>query len=291
MEKNACDLHTHSTFSDGTWTPAKIVRRAKEIGLGAVALTDHNTALGLPEFMEAGRAENMRTIAGTELSTTYNGHEVHIVGLFIPEEHWADVNEFTSSLWRAKDESNRKLGAALTAAGYPVDYEAMLAAAPGGQINRSGFGDELARRGYMSKKEAFHTVLQPKERGGLYEAPERPDALRAVEFLRSIGAVPILAHPFLNFPNRDELREFLRLAKERGLAGMEVYYSTFSPDETREALRIASEEGLAASGGSDFHGAAKRGTYLGTGRGTLSVPPDTADWLLNAVGAGRRENM
>ena len=63
MEKNACDLHTHSTFSDGTWTPAKIVRRAKEIGLGAVALTDHNTALGLPELMEAGRAENMRTIA------------------------------------------------------------------------------------------------------------------------------------------------------------------------------------------------------------------------------------
>lgn len=282
MSGKKCDLHTHSTFSDGTFTPEEIVRSAKELGLAAIALTDHNTALGLPEFMKAGAEYGVRTIPGTELSTTYNRHEVHIVGLFIPEEHWKDVNVFTERLWRAKDESNRKLERALKEAGYPVDYQDMLSRSEGGQVNRSGFGDELQRKGYMSKSEAFRTVLRPRREGGLYEVPKRPDAFEAIEFLRSIGAVPVLAHPYLNFGDSGELWTFLQKAKKHGLGGMEVYYSTFGPEQTAEALSTARKAGLVPSGGSDFHGAAKPKISLGTGKGNLAVPAETADLIMRA---------
>lgn len=288
-----CDLHTHSTFSDGKLTPTQIVEEARDMGLGAVALTDHNTSLGLTEFMEAGKRLGVHTIAGTEISTTYNRHEVHLVALFVPEERYDDITEYTRDLWAAKDASNRALAKALTEAGYTVDYDAMLAAAPGGQINRSGFGDELARRGYMSKDEAFATVLKRRAKGGkgLYDPPKRPGTLETVEFVRSIGALPVLAHPFLNFREPGELERFLGEAVPKGLGAMEVYYSTFSPQEEQRAAELVEEYGILASGGSDFHGAAKPDIALGTGRGSLSVPCSVAERLEEKAASLVEQNL
>lgn len=283
MQAELCDLHTHSTFSDGTCSPEEIVEGAKELGLGAVALTDHNTIGGLSRFMAAGRRLGVRTIAGSELSTTLDGREVHLVALFVPEAHYDDVTAYTKSLWKDKNRSNEALAAALTQAGYPIDYEAMKKASPSGQINRSGFGDELERLGYMTKKEAFQTVLRSRRKGGLYEVPKRPDTLRTISFIRAIGAVPVLAHPFLNFRDREDLDGFLRLAKEYGLAGIETHYSTFSAREQRDAEDAAAAFDLLESGGSDFHGLAKPGIALGTGKGDLAVPYRFADELAAAA--------
>lgn len=285
MSHSLCDLHTHSIFSDGTFSPEQIVEAARDLGLGAVALTDHNTSGGLARFMEAGRSLGVRTIAGTELSTTYDGREVHLVALFIPEAHYDDVTAYTRTLWEEKDKSNTALAAALTEAGYPVDYAQMRRNSPGGQINRSGFGDELERRGYMTKKDAFRSVLRPRSKGGLYHPPKRPDTLRTVAFIRAISAVPILAHPWLNFRDRDDLDEFLRLATGYGLAGIETHYSTFDTKEELAAQDAAEEFELLQSGGSDFHGLAKPGIALGTGRGNLAVPVMFADMLEAAAKA------
>ena len=89
-----CDLHTHSIFSDGTFSPAELVALAEETGLSAIALTDHNTVLGLRDFMKAGETASVKTVPGCEFTTEYHGKEVHIVGLFLEEAVWDEVENY-----------------------------------------------------------------------------------------------------------------------------------------------------------------------------------------------------
>ena len=101
-----CDLHIHSTFSDGTDTPTALVSMAEEKGLGAIALTDHNTVAGLPEFLQAAEGKNVRVITGTEFSTDYNGIELHILGLFLKREYFARITDLLEDYRIRKDQSN-----------------------------------------------------------------------------------------------------------------------------------------------------------------------------------------
>lgn len=277
-----CDLHTHSTFSDGTLTPEELVQKAKAIHLGALALTDHNTSHGLPRFLEAGHRAGLHVIPGAEISTTYNEHEVHIVALFIPPDKFDEIDKYVQILWTNKEKSNIELVRRLTDAGYPLDYPIIKAKTPSGQVNRSRIGDAIEEHGYMTKDEAFLSVLRPISEGGLYVAPARPDALATIRFIRSLGAVPVLAHPFLNF-TPEQLEEFLPKAKDAGLIGMEVYYSTFDNMQTEMAKRLAATYGLLESGGSDYHGAAKKDIELGMGKGNLRVPCDLVEALASAA--------
>ena len=98
-----CDLHIHSTFSDGTDTPERLLELAQEQGLGAIALTDHNTVDGLPSFLEAAKGKSVRAIAGTEFSADYNGTELHILGLFLKEEHFAPITALMEDYHRRKE--------------------------------------------------------------------------------------------------------------------------------------------------------------------------------------------
>ena len=263
-----CDLHTHSTYSDGTLSPTELIGLAKSKGLCAVALCDHNTVAGLPEFIAAGEEYGVQAIGGVEFSTEYRGRELHILGLFIRPEHYGPIAEKLSEMLRRKEQSNRALIEALRADGIDLDYDAIHAHAPG-QINRAVIGAEMVRKGYCeSVKAAFSQWLSPSR--GYYHPPRRLDSVEAVRFIKSLGAVAVLAHPLLSL-NEQELRPFLDEAKPAGLDGMEVYYSTYSPEETALALRIAGEYGLAHSGGSDFHGGNKPDIQLGSGRGNLRI--------------------
>ena len=267
--RDCCDLHTHSTFSDGTFTPSQIVAEALRTNLRSVALTDHNTVAGLPEFLEAARGTSLAAIPGVEISTGYLGKEVHIVGLFLEQEKYEAIEDFLGVINRRKEESNRALVAALHTAGYELSY-AEIRERHQGNVNRAVIAAELLRKGYIREmKEAFRGVLSAKN--GLYIPPERIPALEAVRFLHSINAVPVLAHPFISL-TEGELRAFLPEAKEHGLAAMETRYSTYSPEVTAAAHAIAQKFGLLESGGSDFHGENKSGIHLGSGTGDLVVP-------------------
>ena len=101
-----CDLHNHSTFSDGTDTPARLLELAQERGLSAIALTDHNTVAGLPEFLEAAKGTSVRAIPGTEFSTDYRGTELHILGLFLKPEDFGVITERLEDYHRRKEQSN-----------------------------------------------------------------------------------------------------------------------------------------------------------------------------------------
>ena len=267
--KTCCDLHTHSYFSDGTDSPAQLVGKAIELGLSAIALTDHNTVAGLPEFLEAAEGKDILAVPGVEISTGYNGKELHIVGLFLKPSRFGEITEFLSVINRRKEESNRKLIENLNRAGYILSYDEITAKHQG-NINRAVIAAELLEKGYISEiKEAFKGLLSAKN--GYYQPPERIPSLEAFTFLHSIGAVPVLAHPFLNM-QAEELTEFIQKAKPCGLAAMETQYSTYSPEVTSTAARIAKEYNLLESGGSDYHGRNKPDIALGSGRGNLAVP-------------------
>ena len=264
-----CDLHTHSTFSDGTFTPAELVAAAEEMGLAAVALTDHNTVAGLPEFLEAGRESPVETVAGVEFSTEYEGTELHILALWLEEAHFAEVTALLEDFRVRKEKSNEDLVAALAKAGMAIDYEAVKAAA-GGYINRAHIAHELTRLGYTeSIQDAFKTLLKPG--AGFYTPPRRLDAFEAIRFIKSLGAVAVLAHPFLNL-DEGQLRVFLRSAVACGLDAMETMYPKYDTETACLAGYLAREYGILPSGGSDFHGNNKPDIRLGTGKGSLRVP-------------------
>ena len=265
-----CDLHTHSVFSDGTCTPGQIVDMAVEMGLGAVALCDHNTVAGLPDFFTAAQGKPVEAVGGIELSTEYAGKDLHIVGLFIRPEHYDGIAALMEQGNREKAESNRKLVDTLRGLGYELDYDEICARHPRGQINRAHIGAWLTEKGYTeSIKHAFSTLLSEKQ--GYYQPPRRITSLDAITYLKSIGAAAILAHPFLDL-NEAELIEFLPQAKNAGLDAMETLYSCFDSAERDAAARIARSFELLSSGGSDFHGENKPDISLGRGRGDLFVP-------------------
>ena len=268
---NFCDLHTHSDHSDGTCSPGKVVELAKKAGLTAVALCDHNTVFGLPEFLAA--ADGIEAIPGTEFSTDYNGTELHILALYIEPRYYGAVTERAERFLIDKEQSNVRLCRALTDAGYPLAYEEIKAGTTDGFVNRAVIAAQMVRLGYTeSVQQAFKTLLSEKQ--GYYKPPRRPDAFEIIRFIKSIGAVAVLAHPLLNL-DRAELEAFLTEAVEAGLDGMEVLYSKYTEEEREISLEIVEKYKLLPSGGSDFHGENKPDIAVGVGRGNLKIP---AQW-------------
>jgi predicted metal-dependent phosphoesterase TrpH len=264
-----CDLHVHSTCSDGTVSPAALISLARERNLQALALCDHNTVAGLPEFLSAAAGSGIEAVPGVEFSTDYRGTELHILALFVQPRHYGAVTEQVEQMMQRKEESNIRLVQALRGAGIWLDYEKIKAGTPNGQVNRAVIAAEMVRQGYSeSVQEAFSCWLSEKR--GYFQPPRRLDALETIAFIKAIGAVAVLAHPFLNLDEAG-LREFLPRAVAAGLDGMECYYPKFDAEQTALAEQLCDTHGLLRSGGSDFHGQNKPDIQLGTGRGNLRV--------------------
>ena len=277
------DLHIHSTHSDGTCTPAEIVAKAKSLGLSAIALTDHNTVSGLPDFLNEACAAGLAAIPGTELSTVYEGKEIHLLGLFIPERHYADVTTLMQEYRARKVRSNLDLVDRLCRDGYVIDYAEVERKNPNGNINRALIAKELLAKGYVTSiTEAFDTLLG--EDMGYYTPPIRLGFFDAIRFLRGIHALPVWAHP-LQHMDESTVRAILPQAIEAGLAGMEVQHSSYSDENIVRAKAIAHEFGLLHSGGSDFHGTVKPDVKLGVGSlvgTTPNIPDEYYEALLTA---------
>ena len=274
-----CDLHTHSVYSDGTYTPGEIVAEAKRLGL-IVALTDHNTAAGLPEFMDAAQKLGVTAVPGVEVSTEYAGKELHLLGLFVLPEHYAAVERMVKEQHVLKEISNMELVERLSQAGYLIDYAKGKGRNPNGNANRAHMAAELLEQGYVTSiREAFDTILS--DRGGFYVPPSRLQLIDVINELRRICVLPVLAHPLQEL-SEQELRELLPHAIEVGLAGMETMHSSYTPEMISLAEKIAAEFSLLSSGGSDFHGSVKPDIFLGTGKGWLCIPTEIYSNLLAA---------
>lgn len=271
-----CDLHTHSVFSDGTFTPTELIHSAESIGLSAVALCDHNTVDGLSEFLKAAENKSVEAVCGCEFSVTFEEKELHLLALFINEKYFAEISEMMQRYNLLKEESNINLIDALNRAGFNISYDEIKAQTPNGKFNRAHIAAELTRKGYTASiKEAFKTLLSKS--GGYYKEPQRPDFFKMLEIISSMGAVSVLAHPFLNL-DEERLSALLPLAKEKGLVAMECFYSLYDEETTKKSIELCDKFGLKYSGGSDFHGENKPDIRLGVGKGNLNIP---YEWALN----------
>ena len=263
-----CDLHTHTNHSDGSISTGELVRLAKEKKL-IIALTDHNTVSGLPDFLAEAERLGVTAVGGTELTTEYDGREFHLIGLFIDPEYYDDVERLCRNLLMMKELSNRDLVDKLRALGYDIDYDEIKKRNLKGNANRAHIAQELVERGYVSSvREAFVTLLE--EECGLYKPTGRLKLCDAIEFLRGIHAVPVLAHPLKDI-TPDQLRAMLPELVSHGLVAIETMHSSYSDEMIAVSREIADEFGILESGGSDFHGFVKPGVTLGVGRGNLAI--------------------
>ncbi len=273
-----CDLHTHSNYSDGTFTPSEIIIEAEKIGLSAVALCDHNTIDGVYEFIKCAQGKKVKAIAGVEISTDYNGTELHILALGLNKEQLPIISDYLKINLINKKKSNIKLIESLVNAGYDIKLEDLTSLTVSGDFNRAHVAGELVKKGYAkSIKEVFDTIL--RDDGPHYIKTERLNVFDVIKFIKSIGAVAVHAHPFLDIDEKT-FREFLPKAISCGLDGFETLYSTYTNEQINLSTQIAKEFNLKQSGGSDFHGGRKPNISLGVGEGNLKVPIEFLNNLL-----------
>jgi predicted metal-dependent phosphoesterase TrpH len=265
--RDFCDLHTHSNASDGRLTPTQVVDLAKELGLGAVALSDHNTVDGIEEFLNAAKNTEVEAVAGVEVTATFQGDEVHIVGLFIKDIK--SLKSFFENIENKKNENNLQLWSRLNSTGYKFDYSEVENEG-GSYINRVHFARVLLKHNYVNSiDEAFEGLL--KEGNGFYDRGKQIKAEEAITALVSAGALPVIAHP-LESLDKNKLEAFIKEMKPYGLKGLETNYSLYDEDKTNIANELCEKYGLLKSGGSDFHGENKPMIKMGTGKGDLRVP-------------------
>ncbi|MHB8066390.1 MAG: PHP domain-containing protein [Desulfobaccales bacterium] len=256
------DLHAHSTASDGSFRPAEVVRLAKDAGLQAVALTDHDTTDGLAEAVAAGQELGVEVIPGVEISAQFTDDSMHILGYFIDFKS-GKLAERLAVLKQARKERNPKIVAKLNALGVAITMEQVERLSGGGQVGRPHIARALLESGYVkSMQQAFDIYL--KNGGKAYVEKYRFPPAEAMDMIREAGGVPVLAHPFtLGLGSAFALKEVLLDLKAQGLAGVEIFYAEHTPEQEALYLKLAQELGLLATGGSDFHGDNKPDTGLG----------------------------
>ena len=267
------DLHTHSTASDGTYSPAEVARLAKTLGLSAIALTDHDTIDGLDAFQKEGTKLGIETIAGIEFAALWEKHhrpEIHIVGLGFSPSHPL-LLERMQEIQESRSLRNQKMCEKLTSIGLPVTLEEVSANAGGEILTRAHFANVLLQKGYIQKKEdAFSRYISPGLPG--YVEREFLTPAGCIQTIKAAGGAAILAHPTLYGLTEAALQELCEELCSYGLDGIECLYSTYSSAETKMITKIAENLNLLPSGGSDFHGKNKPNIHLGSGRGNLSIP-------------------
>jgi len=270
MKEAYIDLHTHSTASDGSYSPTELVKLAKEMGLRALALTDHDTIEGLAEFIKTGKELDLETVPGTELSAYFEKGTLHILGYFI-DFHSPKLKDRLKKLQEARAERNPKIVKKLQALGIPITYEEVVAISGGGQIGRPHFAKLLLQKGIVKTfDEAFERFL--KRGAPAYVEKDKIFPRECLEIILEAGGIPVLAHPFTLHLENDALEVFVKQLKDWGLRGIEAYYTEHTPEQTAFYLKLAEKYGLCVTGGSDFHGKNKPEIKLGLGYGNLRVP-------------------
>ncbi|MBQ7584648.1 MAG: PHP domain-containing protein [Desulfovibrionaceae bacterium] len=264
------DLHTHSTFSDGTKTPEELLALAKEIGLQALALTDHDTCNGLVRAEAAAKAEQIQFIRGCELSTRSELGELHILGLWVPKD-CQKLESQLAILRQRRDDRNVKIVHKLNTLGLPLTMEDVLACVGQGTMGRPHIAQAMVKKGYVpSIQKAFSEYLSPK--GKAFVPKDIFQTEEAVKLLAESKALVCLAHPLLHHYPTNWMHDKIKVLVDCGLDALEVWHTEHSPDAVQQCLAWAKEFNLGVSGGSDYHGLRKPGVNLGTGRENLDIP-------------------
>ncbi len=279
------DLHTHSTASDGTYTPAEVAKKAKDMGLYAIALTDHDVVNGVEEFQAELAGSSTMGIAGSELGASYPGVDVEIIAMDIKD--LAPYLEREKKLLDIRNDANHQRIELLNKTGINITWEDVSIDEEGKVrelVGKPHLCEAIIKKGYaQTPEQVYKTMLG---RGcPAYVLKKDPPMQETIEFIRDTGAVSIMAHPILSGLKGNDLYEYIKTAKDMGLMGIEVFHAKQSKEIQLEYLKIAEDLRLIASGGSDFHGDNHPEMKIGlgvvdeNGKGSIDIP----DMVLNPI--------
>ena len=263
------DLHTHSSMSDGTYTPEALVDLALETGLGALALTDHDSLAGIDRAAARARGTRLALVPGVELEIACDSGEFHLLGLGLDGDR-GGLEEALEQVRRDRHERNVRMAARLAAAGIPVTLEELAAVSGGGVVSRAHFARLMVQKGVVKRTDdAFSRYIG---KGRPFYEPRRTLALaEAVRLVSRAGGVAVVAHPLSLGLAGAALRQYLAHARDAGVAGIEAWHPKAAVRDCRRLERLAGSLGLAATAGSDFHGLNVPQRRLGHTAGGLAI--------------------
>lgn len=278
-----CDLHTHSQASDGMQSPTANVELAKQKGLAAMALTDHDTVAGVAEALHAGEELGIEVVAGVEISTRAGGKDIHVLGYYVNIENQTFL-ERLRNLREAREERNHRIIAKLQELGLAISWQEVIEGLgrplePDESIGRPHMADVLVSKGYATDmRDAFDRYLAEGKPGFVSVPRVAPE--EACRWIREAGGAAVIAHPGL-YGNDELVREIIHNSKPDGI---EVFHSDHDLAEEQKYAGLALEFGLIQTGGSDYHGV-RQGVVFHGDLGSKSV---TVDVLQNLQTAARR---
>jgi predicted metal-dependent phosphoesterase TrpH len=251
----AIDLHTHSSVSDGTETPAQLVRAAVAAGLGTIAITDHDSTAGWQEAAAEASGTGLTMIPGMELSTRYSWKSVHLLAYLIDPMN-ADLVAETARIRQSRLSRAESIVGRISA-DYDLTWDDVLAQTTrGATVGRPHIADALVAKGHVpTRSAAFESILHPST--GYFEPHYAPDPLEAVRLVRAAGGVPVLAHPATRGRSAIIPEDRLALLVDAGLFGLEVEHRENTRDGKKRLRELADKFGLVTTGSSDYHGAGK----------------------------------
>lgn len=275
------DLHVHSNISDGTLTPKELVHYAKQKGLRAFALTDHDIIDGIEEAVQEGKELGVKVIPGIEFAAEYKDREIHILGLFIDYKNPYFVQKL-DWIQNARVRRNEIMLQKLNDIGINITPEDLQQRAGKDLITRAHFGRAIFEKGYtQTLEDAFRLYLSPGSPG--YVKRDVLSPKECIKLIHEAKGLAVLAHPTLYHLSDEELNHLVQSLCENGLDGIEAIYSLYSKEQENQIRSLAHHYNLLITGGSDFHGTNKKDIDIGTGKGNLKIPYEILEELKKKI--------
>jgi 3',5'-nucleoside bisphosphate phosphatase len=272
------DLHVHTFHSDGTLSPGEVVRLAKEAGLRAIAVTDHDTTAGWAEAMEAGRALGVEVIGGAEITARFPGRAMHLLA-YGCDVRDAPMQTLLRQIRAGRDARNPRILDRLASLGCAVSIDEVRAEAKGEAVGRPHIARALVRKGYAPDVRAAFSLFL-RDGGPAYVATETVEPGEVIATVAAAGGVTVLAHPRqLRLEGPLAAEALVRELAAAGLGGLEVWHPSHDALHRAAFLALAEAHGLVPSGGSDFHGANKPDVRIGSGDGSIAIGYETWEAL------------
>ncbi len=265
------DLHVHTNISDGSETPEDTVKYAKEIGLRAIAVTDHDNVGGIERAKAAGEAQGVEVVAGLELGCGWYGKEVHMLAYDVDiKDKW--LRAHLGWIITDRHERNEKMAKLISDDGIRIDLAEMEERFRGSSIGRPHFALCLVEQGVAADvQDAFRRFLDPGCK--YYIRRSFLSVEEAAEMIRGAGGKPVIAHPGQYRLTEERMTELMQRAEKSGVAGLECFYSGYGPEQVAEYKAWAEKYGLCVTAGSDWHGKNKPHIQMGSGmQGELAAP-------------------
>ncbi len=247
-KRTRVDLHLHTTASDGALTPVELVQAARNRGLECIAVTDHESTNGIDEAVAEGSRIGVHVIPGIEMSTDIPRAEVHVIGYFLNHRD-EEFQRLLTQLRDGRKDRAEKMAAKLGEMGMPLPWDRVLEVAGAGSVGRPHLAQVMVECGYVSSlSEAFTEYIG--RNGPAYVERYKLTPAEAVQTLREVGGLPVIAHPLEVVGVRDLLPEMIAA----GMVGLECYYYGYSPEAVEGLVALADANNLVPTGGTDFHG-------------------------------------